>query len=198
MLHQISWFNYAAAIFLVAVGYYGYVGLTFYMSELKTCLYRISGRNPRTAPLSGDLQIPEYEVAGAIQKEHVEFVDQEELFFAPPESPNEDSPTTSANNKIADKDDQLLTDFSEMISEVKTLIKVINESEESKGNFEMLFRLIIQKYPALKGTGYMEQINNFLLSEGIAEFSFPLNLIELQNYWLDAGQTEESYENEAA
>jgi hypothetical protein len=49
----------------------------------------------------------------------------------------------SANNTT---DTRLIGEFSEMVSEVKTLIRVINESSESKENFEMLFRLIIQKY----------------------------------------------------
>jgi len=72
-----------------------------------------------------------------------------------------------------------------MVSEVKTLNRVINESSESKENFEMLFRLIVQKYPALRGTPYQQQINNFLMAEGAPEFPFSLSETDLENYWMN-------------
>jgi hypothetical protein len=72
-----------------------------------------------------------------------------------------------------------------MVSEVKTLIRVINESSETKENFEMLFRLIIEKYPAICGTPYQQQINDFLMEEGAPEFPFSLNETDLVNYWTE-------------
>jgi hypothetical protein len=187
MLHQISWFSYGSAIAILATAYYGYVGLTFYLSELRATIYRLTGKKPPVARLSGgDFQIQDYDPAGPIKQESVAFVPREELMFGPPEEsevPVMRIPATPAANDAPDV--RLAGDFSEMIAEVKTLIRVINESSESKENFEMLFRLIIQKYQSLSGTSYEDQVNDFLINEGAGQFPFPLTLTELQNYWIN-------------
>lgn len=72
-----------------------------------------------------------------------------------------------------------------MVSEAKTLIRVINESSESKENFEMLFRLIVQKYAVLRGTPFQQQINDFLMAEGAPKFPFSLSEADLDSYWTD-------------
>lgn len=134
----------------------------------------------------GDLQIPDYAVMGRAQPEDVEFLSLEELSFGPADIPDEELIQEPAKSQvIAGADSRLIGDFSEMVSEVKTLIRVINESSESKENFEMLFRLIVQKYPSLKNTAYEQQINDFLIAEGAPQFPFPLNTEDLKNYWLN-------------
>jgi hypothetical protein len=191
MLHQISWFTYGSAVIFIAIAYYGYVGLTFFRTELQAAIYRLTGRKPAVSQLSGgDFQIPEYNVAGAIKPEDVDFVAPEELSFGPAE--DNETPVIAMQPKNA-QDIHLLGEFSEMISEVKTLIRVINESSETKENFEMLFRLIIQKYHTLTGTPYEEQINDFLINEGADQFPFSLTLIELQSFW-----TNEEHQNQPA
>lgn len=160
---------------VVVTAYYAYVGVTYYRREWQTALYRLIGKKPvESNPAGGDVPIPVYNVAGAIKEEEVEYVAQTELTFGPP-----DDEAESGNAP----DIHLLGEFSEMSSEVKTLITVINESRESKENFEMLFRLIVQKYPALVGTGYEKQVNDYLLNEGAGQFPFSLDLNELQTFW---------------
>lgn len=191
MLHQISWFTYGSAVFFITVAYYGYVGLTFYRTELQAVIYRLTGRKPAVIQLSGgDFQIPEHDVSGAIKPEEVDFVAQEDLSFGPSEET--ETPVIPMPVRNA-QDIHLLGEFSEMISEVKTLIRVINESSESKENFEMLFRLIIQKYHSLAGTAYEEQVNDYLVNEGADQFPFSLTLIELQSLW-----TNEEHQNQPA
>ncbi|MFA6245359.1 MAG: hypothetical protein WC615_00370 [Mucilaginibacter sp.] len=191
MLHQISWFTYGSAIFLIAIVYYAYVGLTFYKTELHGIIYRLTGRKPAVSKFSdGDFQIPGYSVAGAIKPEEVDFVAQEDLSFGPPDETETPVIPTPVKNE---QDIHLLGEFSEMLSEVKTLIRVINESSETKENFEMLFRLIIQKYYSLAGTAYEEQVNDYLIIEGADQFPFSLTLIELQSLW-----TNEAHENQPA
>jgi hypothetical protein len=186
MLHQISWFTYAVSIFSVIIIYYLYVVLKFYRADIKRAIYIFSGKTP-AVKLSGagDLQIPDYEIMGMAQPEQVEFLAPEELHFGPPDTDDETESIpalASANNTT---DTRFIGEFSEMVSEVKTLIRVINESSESKENFEMLFRLIIQKYAALADTGYRQQINDYLLTEGVPQFPFMLTAGELDNYWID-------------
>ncbi|WDF79001.1 hypothetical protein PQ469_03145 [Mucilaginibacter sp. KACC 22773] len=185
MLHSISWFNYGSAVIFIAIAYYGYVGLTFYRSELQAAIYRLTGKKPAVNQFAGgDFQLPDYSITGSIKPEGIDFVAQEELSFGPTDE-NESPviPHPSATISSNPTDTHLLGDFSEMISEVKTLIRVINESSESKENFEMLFRLIVQKYASLTGSMYENQINDYLINEGADEFPFPLALTELQSYW---------------
>lgn len=185
MLHQISWFTYAVSIISLIVIYYGYVGLAFYRAEIQAAVYKLSGKKPALKTSgNGDLQIPDYDIMGAAQPEQVDFVAPDELIFGPSEIADEEDTnqerSTPANSET---DSRLIGAFSEMVSEVKTLIRVINESNESKENFEMLFRLIVQKYPSLSDTGYRHQINEYILTEGAPQFPFTLTAEELENYW---------------
>jgi hypothetical protein len=182
MLHQISWFTYAVSILSLITLYYLYIGLTFYRVELQSLIYKLMGKQPQAKTSGhGDLQLPDYTIMGEAQPDDVEFVTQDELSFGPSDIPDE--PHAEQVTPFEGTDSRLIGDFSEMVSEVKTLIRVINESNESKENFEMLCRLIVQKYPALAGTVYQQQINDFLIAEGASQFPFPLTIADLENYW---------------
>jgi hypothetical protein len=187
MLHQISWFTYAVSILSLVTLYYLYVGVTFYRIEVQSVINKLMGRQPAIkASGHGDLQLPDYAVMGKAQPGDAEFLSQEELSFGPADNPDEELPQDTAKPKIpAGADTRLISDFAEMVSEVKTLIHVVNESGETKENFEMLFRLVTQKYPSLAGTAHEQQINDFLLAEGAPQFPFPLTAEDLTNYWLN-------------
>jgi hypothetical protein len=184
MLHQISWTTYGITALLIVTAYYGYIGLTFYSTELKAGFNHLTGNKPAISDKGpGDLQLPDYSVMGVIQADDIDFVNPDELNFGPGEE-NESSQEDATENAESPKTDiHLLGDFSEMIAESKTLIRVINESEESKENFEMLFRLIVQRYPALTGSIYEKQVNDYLINEGAPEFPFPLSINELESFW---------------
>jgi len=185
MLQHLTWPAYFTGIIIIAVIYYAIVGLIYYRHELGNVLRRLSGK-PVTQLITskGDLIFPSADVVGGTRTEGVDLIDQEELIFT---SPEEEEPETGIVQSIRPNgaDAHLLGDLSEMVSETKTLIRVINESNESKENFEMLFRLLIQKYPDLAGTVYEEQINAYLLKEGADLFPFTLTNSELQTYWLN-------------
>ena len=185
MLQQISWYTYTVSILFVIMVYYLYVGLTFYQFEIQIFVYKLLGRQPAFKNSGqGDLAFVDYAIIGKAQTDEITFVDQEDLSFGPPDSPDEWPKEEPSSAVIpSGNSSRLAGDFSGMVSEVKTLIRVINESGESKENFEMLFRLIIQKYQSLSGTDYQRQINDFLLDEGAAQFPFPLSDTDLANYW---------------
>lgn len=181
MLHQISWPAYTVGIISLVIIYYLYVGSTFYRTEIRTAIHKLSGKGPALkATVKSDLQIPQHDIMGQAEPEAVEFIAQEELSFAPPDGPDE---LGTAHVSATESNTRLIGDLSEMVTEVRTLIRVINESSESKENFEMLFRLIVQKFPALRGTPYQQQIIDFMMEEGAPEFPFPLTESELKNYW---------------
>jgi hypothetical protein len=181
MLHQISWFTYGVSILSMVAIYYLYVLATFYRTEFYSIILKLSGKRVVAPPLSGgDLQIPDYNIMGKAQPEAIDFVTQEELSFAPVAEVEEFTREPAGSQEL---NSRLIGYFSEMVSEVKTLIRVINESSESKENFEMLFKLVAQKYPELAGTEYQGQINRYLLIEGAPEFPFTLTADELDEYW---------------
>jgi hypothetical protein len=185
MFHQVSWLTYSVSILSLTAVYYLYVGLTFYRVELQSGIYKTLGKEPVVkAAAYGDLQLPDDAIMGRAQPDDVEFVSQEELTFAPADDPEEISTQPPAKTPVAPgTDSQLIGEFSEMVSEVKTLIRVINESSESKENFEMLFCLIIQKYSALRGTAYQQRVNEFLINESEGLFPFGITYPELEEYW---------------
>jgi len=180
MLHQISWFTYAVSILLLVCIYYLYVGLAFYRLEIQAVIYKLTGKQPSFENSgTGDIEFPDYAIMGKARPDDVDIVSQDELSFGPAEIPYDKDlqvVPTKINNRLAG-------DFSDMLAEVKTLTRVINESGESRENFGMLFRLIIQKYHSLASTIYQERINDFLLDEDTAQFPFPLTISDLNNYW---------------
>lgn len=185
MLQHLTWSAYLTAIVITAAIYYVLIGLTYYRHELRNAISRLSGKQPRQLNSSrGDLILPSGDIVGGIRTDGMDIVDQEELVFA---SPDDDQPVTALiqSIRLTAADAYLLSDLSEMVAETKTLIRVINESNESKENFEMLFRLVVQKYPDLAGTVYEDQINAYLLKEAADLFPFTLTNSELQTYWLN-------------
>jgi hypothetical protein len=186
MLHQISWSTYTVTLISLVVLYYGYVGLAYFRPEIRSALKRLTGGQPADVPTThGDLQLADASVMGKAQYDEVGFVSQDELLFGPADTDEPDEQPAGRINSSEAPNARLISSFSEMISEVKTLNRVINESSESKENFEMLFRLIVQKYPELTGTPFQEQVNDFLLSEGAPQFPFELSLAEIESYWIN-------------
>ncbi|MDN5286544.1 MAG: hypothetical protein JWR38_2818 [Mucilaginibacter sp.] len=185
MLHQISWQAYVLSIILLLILYYGYVGVVFYRTEILAFYFRISGRQA-TLEVNDDrlIPVPEYEIMGAAKPDDTRSIREENIEFGPTDNP--DDLTTEEQEAIViptGTDSRQISQFSEMIAEVKTLIRVINESAETRENFEMLFKLIVQKYHELGGTPYQHQINEFLLEESEGQFPFEITSAELEAYW---------------
>ena len=188
MLHQISWFTYAVCIISLVIIYYLLIALAFYKTDFQLFIYKLTGKLPGLKSAgNGDLQIPDDDIMGKAEPETVEFVAPEELHFGPVTEPDELGGVTAAHQET---NSRVIGNFSEMVSEAKTLIRVINESNETKENFEMLFRLIVQKYPALRGTTYQQQINDFLMEEGAPQFPFSVSKADLASYWSDENQNQ--------
>jgi hypothetical protein len=184
MLHQISWQTYVLSIILLLVLYYGYIGIFFYWTEIRAFCFRFSGTQPPLEVNGNSLiPVPEYEIMGQAKPDESPSGNENDLEFGPsdPDEPLADEPQQTAN--LPGTDSRLISQFSEMISEVKTLIRVINESGETRENFEMLFKLIVQKYTELKGTPYQQQVTEFLMEESEGQFPFEITSAELQAYW---------------
>jgi hypothetical protein len=175
MLESISWPTYLVSIFVITLIYYGWVLLTFYRTELAAAFTLPSKRNvPAGKPMTDD----DFVVFGQPAPEDEVVAGDQELQFGPADA---DEPTFTA--PISPTAPQQVSEFSEMVGEVKTLIRVVAESSESRDNFEMLFALIIQKYPGLSATDYRSKIIAFLLAESEGKFLFALSEENLNQLW---------------
>jgi hypothetical protein len=184
MLNQIPWHAYVAGIIILLIVYYLYVGLVYYRSDLEALIYRFTGRRPAIQTSSSLIPVPDYEIMGSARPEYEQSGEEDQLEFGPPEIPDEEEVQVQEVLAASPSDAKLIGEFSEMVSEVKTLIRVINESCETRENFEMLYKLIIQKYSAVAGTSYQQKINDFLLEESAGQFPFELTSEALEEYWL--------------
>jgi hypothetical protein len=183
MFHQIPWQTYAISIVTLLILYYGYVAVFFFRTELSSFYLRLTGKQP-AAEFNTLIPAPEYDIMGAAKPDSFPDAKEAVLEFGPSDNPDElpeEEPAAALVSAFSDS--RLIGPFSEMISEVKTLIRVINESVETRENFEMLFKLIVQKYPELKGTAHQHQVTEFLIEEGAGQFPFDITPEELEDYW---------------
>lgn len=187
MLQQFSWPAYFALTGALAAIYYACIGLRFFKHELKCIIGRLTGQSLKFSDAPhGDLYIPVDDVVGSISDPGTDVIVQDELVFAgDTEEDAEPGPQLMQPERIVGSDASLLGEVSEMVSEAKTLVRVVAETHESKENFETLFRLLVQKYPNLAGSAYEAQISNFLLQDVAEAFPFPLTRAELQSYWFN-------------
>jgi hypothetical protein len=90
MFHQISWFTYSVSILLLIAVYYLYIGLAFYRLEIKSAIYKLTGKQPAIRVSgNGDFQLPDQAIMGKAQPDDIEFISQEELTFGPADNPDE-------------------------------------------------------------------------------------------------------------
>ncbi len=185
MLHQISWQTYALSVIVLLILYYLYIGILFYKTEICGFYYRISGRQPvRDINNNHFIPAPEYQIMGMAKPDDARSIPDEFIKFGPTDNPDELNADEQKEAIIPTAtDSRQISQFSEMIAEVKMLIRVINESAETRENFEMLFKLIVQKYPDLVGTPFQHQIIEFLLEESEGQFPFDMTYAELEAYW---------------
>jgi len=190
MFHFISWTSYLIGVFLLTILYYSIIGAAFYRKEISLILRRFTqqpGVRPESiAPVAH--ADPEYQIMGDAQAEPAQLVDLQELSFGPAEISDEadgsNSPKQAHTGIVGNA--HLEREFSAMKDEVKTLISVITDGNESLESFRMLFVLIAQKYPDIPGSPYQELINAILFQELQGKAGFELSREGLQSFWNDS------------
>ncbi|QQL49970.1 hypothetical protein [Mucilaginibacter ginkgonis] len=180
MLHQISWTVFLTLTVLFLFIYYGFIVILYYRADLLYFLEKFSDRQLSAAKNGQRIPEPVFDIIGAVASEAPCEGPEDQLQFGPDE---EDEIPAAIDELQAIPNSHLVGEFSAMIGEVKTLIRVIIESSETKENFEMLFCLILHKYPDLAGTSYQTQVNDFLIDESGDRFEFELTKAELDEYW---------------
>ncbi|WP_147322084.1 hypothetical protein [Mucilaginibacter conchicola] len=177
MLQQFTWQNYITLIALLLIVYYGYILLRWYRTEIRATIKSNKSQSPLFPSSFNSPEQPD--VIGIAKPVQGAAIHGEELLFAP----SEEAENYGANPIPVKEDNELVSAFSDMVAEIKTLIRVIADSNDSRENFEMLFQLEVQKFGLLAGTPYQEKVNHFLIKESAGKFPFGLHISELDNYW---------------
>lgn len=181
MLQEISWQDYLTGITGLSFAYYVFVVSVYCRTEFAALLRRFKGRAAPVPARVGQMALPAVSVMGLAAPEP-EDAEDDDLIFGEPESDDEEQlPAASSQQSAAPPPDESEEEYLQMSGEVTTLYKVVKESGESKANFEMVFRLLAQKYAGLADGPYREQINDHLLAQG--EWPFPLTSAELNQIW---------------
>jgi len=188
MFHVVSWTTYLLGILLLTLFYYLFVGITFYRKELISSIRRLSGHPQTATNRSVTLPEPEYQIMGDAQEGPAQVIDSEEFSFGPSEIPD-DTDGSSLPEQAGTADEvnaHLEQEYRAMKEEVKTLVSVIIDGNESQESFRMLFVLIAQKYPDIRNSPYQEIISSLLFQELQGRAGFELGQEDLQAYWNDS------------
>ena len=70
--------------------------------------------------------------------------------------------------------------MADFMQELKVLLRITKEAEDSKENFFTLLQLLVSKHPAAASIRYAEPIALYLLDEG-ADLHFTLTKDEIEN-----------------
>ncbi len=178
MLSHISWGTYLVTLLITTLMYYAFVLIRYNKYGQKMLFDSREPRNDLIFPAIANRAV-EADIMGAAAPGPVQVLDDSSIVFGTPE-PDELPDTLSVTRR--DQPD-VINNLPDMIAETKTLIRVIVDTGESRENFELLFRLIMQKYPDVAGTPYQQKINEFLLSKDRSGFPFELTAADLEKLW---------------
>lgn len=181
MLQEISWQQYLTGVTGLSFAYYVFVVSVYCRTEFAALIRRFTGRAAPVPPRTGQTALPAVSVMGLAVPEPEDAEDDDLVFGEPEYDDEEQAPASSPRETALPPTDENEEEYLQMADEVTTLYTVVKESGESKANFEMVFRLLAQKYAGLAGTPYREQINDHLLAQGA--WPFPLSAAELNQFW---------------
>ncbi len=141
MLSSISWQQFLAALVIITLVYYFYIGLRYYQKDLRAIANRkkVSGLNQSGTHATA------YQVMGIAKQEHgVSVSDADHLYFAIDDEPETE---TIANevHPIANTTDQGPTEA--LLNDVSQLINAFKEVDD-KAEFLSLLRIQYHSYHA--------------------------------------------------
>lgn len=155
MLTNISWTDYLIAVALSVTGYYLFVGIKYFSSEIKGLL---SGNNKiQHSGLSEDPSSGKY--------------------FPVNENPE---PSTTAFEQTSDDEfDQL----DQLIGRLKTIIEGASIRKASIQELKQYLHLVLQEYPGIKNSALRSSINELVASECEKYDAVRLSEEEVEMLW---------------
>jgi hypothetical protein len=177
MLHAMTWKQFGIAVFSAGLLYYLIILFKYYRREISAFCSGDKTVKPSPdvaarsdySPVFGEAKVDEAEM---------NLVDSEDLEFAPEEYATGDND----KNKTL-----LLGGLADFMQELKTLIRITIEGEDSKDNFLSLFRLIASKYSQLLDGSFNQSIISYVLD---CDLPFNISQNELEQTLNDLNNEE--------
>jgi hypothetical protein len=164
MLKGISWGQFTVFILLATVGYYLYVGVRFFGSEIIGKIGRRKLGGERVDDAKAITRFGKSDHGGGTVPE----VDQAELF--------------ERSDKIAEGN-ELFKAMEHAIGVLRELVAWAVANKLDRDNLLDHVHEVLAKYRQLKGTDYAGTINNYLVRVCSSEFSLQLAEAELAELW---------------
>ncbi|MCD9015223.1 hypothetical protein [Parachryseolinea silvisoli] len=194
MLNSITWQTFALILLALMAGYYLISVIVFYRGDLvalvKGRLSLPSGKSklsqtnslavvsstPSLPALMGDIQI---EVA---REEVPESIDSEDLLF---ETDENELPETFLPllQKASPSDNLLIGSVADLLQELKTLFKMLQEYNSSKEEGCSLVQSLLTKYPHLAESSFKDSITEYICDVSRKDLSFELQYQDVTALW---------------
>ena len=178
MHYYLTWGEFALILAAALLIYYLIILLGYYQKEL------LAFFNQQRGPGASKGIPADNSVMGIVNEDDAEMnlVDSDELCFAAPEEEEEVVPAYSDKNKTL-----LLGGLADFMQELKTLIRITVEAEDTKENFLSLFSLIASKYSQLMDGSFDQAIISYVLD---SELPFKISAEELEQTLYDLNNEE--------
>jgi hypothetical protein len=170
MLNAISWHQYFTVAAFIFLGWYVYIGLRYYRTEIST-LFRPQGFPKNQTSL---VSHPQASIMGAAQADIDATLHRpEELLFGASEPDNISDATVPPGP--AD----------ELLAEAEMLIEAFHETDDKPG-FLSLLNILIGKYAVFSGEIDLESVLIPLKNRAATHLPFQLTANEWPATWLEA------------
>lgn len=182
MLHAITWKQFGIAVGGAGLLYYLIILFKYYRQEAIALLNGRNNLSTMTAP-HGAAQKTDQGIFGAAHFDDSEMnlVDADELNFAEPEPDEIELPDTKG---------QLLGEVADFMQELKVLMRITKEADDTKENFLMLLRLLINKHQLVATKRYTVPVILNILEQSL-DLPFELQKAELEQEFINPLTTEE-------
>ncbi len=179
MLQQFTWQQFLIAALVLSLIWYAILVILLYRKRLNDAIKRKSLPSRPRIQSSYDPREEIDEEPGDDQDnsligkhslpEGVEELSMSQISFAPKRKESEAEPEN--NDRLG-----LIPD---VLDEMKTLFNILRNESGTKEDFFSLFGLIKSKYPSIKHSPYLGQLNAYILEN----LPFPLSEEELDTLW---------------
>lgn len=155
MLTNISWGNYIVVIVLLLVSWYLFVGLRFYLAEIREV---VTGKRKLRNRRINDLEI-HYDVV----QPHA-FTD------------------TSLQLSVGEKGESIL-DIDAFVEGLKNVVKEAAQRKLVKTELQDRLSLLLCEYPSIKNTSFRSSVNELIVSECNRQDFISLSQLEVEELW---------------
>lgn len=186
MLESISWPEFITAVTFLIFGYYVITALLLYGREI-TNIFKEKKSNRSSPEVKADQNDSNEsnDLMGSVRYENRELknVPREEVSSVEEIQVVSSQEDSEPINIIDLEEENLKNDFLSVQSEINSLLEVV--SQETREESIPLFKTLLSNYPQFIGTGYEEQISQFICDSCKQTCQFHFDLNEINAWWTE-------------